>query len=130
MVPRRKSRVTPPPEFCPLKTCMNYLGGAWTPNLIWYLAGGPRRFTELKHDLSGISAKMLTTRLRRLADLGIVDRLEVATSPPTIEYRLTDIGLELKPAIDAIVSVGVRLKKLAAQRAAKAPVKPSRSKSR
>jgi DNA-binding HxlR family transcriptional regulator len=116
MVPRRKSLVPPPPESCPLNTCMKYLGGAWTPNLIWYLAAGPRRFTELKHDLAGISSKMLTTRLRELTDLGILVREQIPTSPPTVEYRLTKLGLELKPAINAIASVGMRLKEIAALR--------------
>jgi DNA-binding HxlR family transcriptional regulator len=63
MVSRRKSKVTPPSTICPLKVCMSYLGGAWTPNVVWYLSGGPRRFSELKQDLVGVSAKMLTQRL-------------------------------------------------------------------
>lgn len=112
MVPRRKSTVPPPPSTCPLKLCMSFLGGAWTPNIIWYLSGGPRRFSELKHDLAGISAKMLTQRLRNLAESGVVARRELPTSPPTVEYSLTETGMELKPAIDAIVRVGERLKAL------------------
>ena len=112
MVPRRKSKVTPPPPTCPLKLCMSFLGGAWTPNVIWYLSGGPRRFSELKHDLSGVSAKMLTQRLRHLVEIGVVERREQPTSPPRVEYSLTAIGGELKPAIDAIVRVGEKLKGL------------------
>ncbi len=110
MVPRRKNRVPPPPASCPLKVCMSYLGGAWTPNIIWYLSASPRRFTELKQDLAGVSAKMLTQRLRGLMDSGIVGRTERETSPPTVEYHLTALGMELKPALEAIVSVGLRLK--------------------
>ena len=91
---------------------MSYLGGAWTPNIIWYLSSGPRRFSELKHDLSGISAKMLTQRLRHLSDIGVAQRTELSTSPPTVEYSLTPVGQELKPAIDAIVRVGEKLKLL------------------
>ncbi len=94
---------------------MSFLGGAWTPNIIWYLSGGQRRFSELKHDLNGISAKMLTQRLHHLVSIGVAARTELSTSPPTVEYRLTEIGMELKPAIDAIVSVGERLKRLQEQ---------------
>ena len=112
MVPRRKSKVSPPPPSCPLKLCMSFLGGAWTPNIIWFLSGGPRRFTELKNDLVGISAKMLTQRLRHLVEIGVVNRHEQPTSPPTVEYSLTEIGCELKPAIEAIVRVGEKLKRL------------------
>lgn len=91
---------------------MSYIGGAWTTNIIWYLGAGPRRFSELKHDLAGVSAKMLTQRLRHLVQIGVVERREQPTSPPTVEYSLTTIGSELTPAINAIVRVGEKLKRL------------------
>src|ERR1043165_9385857 len=110
MVSRRKSKVSLPPEKCPLTHCMGILGGAWTPNIVWYLSASPRRFTELKSDVQGISAKMLTARLRKLERSGVVQREVMPTSPPTVEYRLSELGQELKPAIEAIVKVGHRLK--------------------
>jgi DNA-binding HxlR family transcriptional regulator len=106
----RRSRVAPPPERCPLTECMAFLGGAWTPNVIWYLREGPRRFNELRGDVAGISAKVLSQRLQRLQADGIVDRRVMPTAPPTVEYELTDLGRELLPAVDAIVDVGHRLK--------------------
>ncbi|MCH6258171.1 helix-turn-helix transcriptional regulator [Puniceicoccaceae bacterium K14] len=112
MVPRRKNKVEEPPEKCALTVCLSIIGGAWTPNIIWYLSKQPRRFSELKSDIPGISAKMLTQRLKRLeADL-IVNRKVIPSSPPTVEYSLTQLGLELKPAIEAIADVGHRLKAL------------------
>ena len=110
MVSRRKNRVLHPPETCPLTECMSLLGGAWTPHIIWYLSDKPRRFTELKQDIRGVSAKMLTARLKKLVACGVVYREPIATSPPTVEYSLSELGRELKPAIEAIVSVGYRLK--------------------
>jgi DNA-binding HxlR family transcriptional regulator len=105
----RPSRVQAPPE-CPLTECMALLGGAWTPNVVWYLREGPRRFNELRGDVAGISAKVLSQRLQRLTADGIVDRTVMPTSPPTVEYELTELGRELLPAVDAIVAVGRRLK--------------------
>ncbi len=93
---------------------MSILGGAWTPNIIWYLSAGPRRFSELRGDIQRISAKTLTTRLRKLEKYGVVLRRVMPTSPPTVEYSLSELGLELKPAIEAVVRVGHRLKSLAA----------------
>ena len=90
------------------------IGGAWTPQIIWYLSQGPRRFTELRRDIEGVSAKVLTARLRKLAAAGVVSRHSRPTSPPTVEYALTELGAELKPAIEAIASVGHRLKARAA----------------
>src|SRR5687768_10697918 len=109
MVSRRKSKVPPPPGECPLSCCMAVLRGAWTPNIIWYLGQTPRRFSELKDDIQGVSAKMLAVRLKKLVALGVINREVMPTSPPTVEYRLSDLGHELKPAIEAIVRVGYRL---------------------
>lgn len=106
----RKSRVTPGPHGCPLTECMGLLGGAWTPNVIWCLSGGARRFSELRADIPVISAKVLSGRLRDLADKGVVERQVMPTSPPSVEYRLTSLGEELVPAIRTIVSIGERLK--------------------
>ena len=89
---------------------MALLGGAWTPNIVWYLRAGPRRFNELRGDIDGVSGKVLSARLRRLAADGIVTRTVMPTSPPSVEYELTAFGRELLPAVDAIVAVGHRLK--------------------
>lgn len=89
--------------------CMALLGGAWTTNVVWQLSGGPRRFGELIRDIPGISPKMLTTRLRELEDKGVVHREVVPSSPPSVEYSLSDLGHELVPVIDSIVRVGTRL---------------------
>lgn len=105
---RRKNR-TPTP-LCPLSECMAVLGGAWTPNIIWYLSSGPRRFSELRADIPLVSAKVLTQRLRELEDRGVISRNVMHTSPPSVDYELTDHGREFLPAIQAIVDVGYRLK--------------------
>lgn len=107
---RRKSKAVAPPHACPLTQCMAVLGGAWTPNVIWSLSGGPRRFTELRADIPGVSAKVLTARLRSLAAKGVITRRVMPTSPPSVEYALTELGHELVPAIEAIAQVGHRLK--------------------
>jgi DNA-binding HxlR family transcriptional regulator len=106
----RKNKAPPPMPGCPLTECMALLGGAWTPNIIWYLSAGPRRFGELRIDISAISAKVLSSRLRDLHDRGVVTRTVKPTSPPSVEYSLTNLGLQLMPAITAIVQVGHKLK--------------------
>jgi DNA-binding HxlR family transcriptional regulator len=108
-LPLRKSRVAPPPS-CPLTECMSLLRGAWAPNVIWYLSGGPRRFGELRHDIPRISARVLSARLRELEAKGVVTRRLLESSPPSAEYALTELGHELVPAIKAIVAVGLKLK--------------------
>ena len=106
----RKSKAPPPPPGCPMAACMAVLGGAWTPSVIWKLSGGPRRFGELSRDIPSISPKMLTTRLRELEQKAVVIREVVPTSPPSVEYSLSELGRELLPVIDTIVRVGTKLR--------------------
>jgi len=96
------------------------LSGAWTPNVIWYLSGGPRRFGELRADIPRISAKVLSARLRELEKKGVIERRLIASSPPSAEYALTALGGELMPAIDAIAKVGHKLKSVVRSRARRA----------
>jgi DNA-binding HxlR family transcriptional regulator len=106
----RKNKSPDVPHDCPLTSCMSVLGGAWTPNIIWNLCGGPRRFSELQVDIPMISAKVLTTRLRDLEEKGVVSRDVKPTSPPSVEYALTDLGEQLIPVIESIVKVGHEIK--------------------
>jgi DNA-binding HxlR family transcriptional regulator len=103
-----------------MAACMAVLGGAWTPSLIWKLSGDPRRFGELMRDIPGISPKMLTARLRDLEDKGVVLRAVMDTSPPSVEYSLSELGRELIPVINTIVRVGTRIREGAVRRASAA----------
>lgn len=105
----RKNPVQQPP-LCPLSECMMLLRGAWAVNVIWYLSSQPRRFGELRVDIPRISARVLSARLRELEAKGVIARNVVPTSPPSVEYELTELGRELLPAIAAIVEVGRKLK--------------------
>jgi DNA-binding HxlR family transcriptional regulator len=111
MVRRRKTTVVPPPADCPLSQCMRLLSGAWTAEVIWYLFEGERCFTELQYDIRGVSAKMLTSRLRMLERDGVVQRLTKATSPPTVWYCLTPLGQELRGALANVVGIAQRIKR-------------------
>ena len=95
-----------------LTECMAVIAGAWAPNVLWSLRAGPRRFNELRIDIPPISAKVLSARLSELSERGVLNRNVRPTSPPSVEYELTELGEELIPALDAIVQVGHRLKAL------------------
>jgi len=88
---------------------MQFLSGAWTPYIIWYLRERPRRFGDLKRDIGRISAKVLAGRLRELEEQGVVTRTVKPTSPPTVEYALTALGARLKPIVGAMAKVGADL---------------------
>lgn len=107
----RKSKVARP-AMCALTQCMALLRGAWAPNVIWHLRADARRFGELRVDIPLVSAKVLTARLRELQERGLIERRSLASSPPSAEYVLTNLGHQLIPAIEAIVNVGKNLKSL------------------
>ncbi|MGH8249246.1 MAG: winged helix-turn-helix transcriptional regulator [Steroidobacteraceae bacterium] len=116
----RRNKAPPPPPGCPMAACMQVLGGAWTTSVIWKLSGDARRFGELQRDIPGISPKMLTARLRTLEQKGVVFRCVVPSSPPSVEYSLSELGRELIPVIKAIVKVGTRLREEPARAASAA----------
>jgi DNA-binding HxlR family transcriptional regulator len=97
-------------ESCPLNRVMALLSGAWAPHVVWYLSAQPRRFGELRIDIPGVSARVLSQRLRELEAKGVVTRAAVASTPPSTEYALTSLGAELAPALAAIAAVGLKLR--------------------
>lgn len=110
MLKVRKNQSPKVRPTCALSECMGVISGAWAPNVIWHLRAGPRRFNELRIDIPPVSAKVLSQRLRELQERGVIVREVMPTSPPSVEYRLTDLGMELIPALEAIVDVGHKLK--------------------
>lgn len=90
---------------------MHLFAGAWTADVIWFLGEGERCFTELEHDIAGVSPKMLTNSLRKLEREGIIERITRQTSPPTVWYALTPGGQELSGALTNVVEIAQRLKR-------------------
>lgn len=64
---------------------------------------GILRFSELEKAIPAISQKMLIQQLRQLEIDGVVERQVYPQVPPKVEYKLTPIGKELCPALDAIL---------------------------
>ncbi|RMF69024.1 MAG: transcriptional regulator [Alphaproteobacteria bacterium] len=88
---------------------LRLLSGPWTTYLLYILQrDGPQRFLALKRAIPGISARLLTDRLRRLEEAGLVWRRVEPTRPPRVTYGLTDKGLELRAALTALEAVAIR----------------------
>ncbi|GIX16337.1 MAG: hypothetical protein KatS3mg119_0523 [Rhodothalassiaceae bacterium] len=94
---------------CPMEGLLRLLSGPWTTYLLYVLQrDGPQRFLALKRAIPGISARLLTDRLRRLEEAGLVWRRVEPTRPPRVTYGLTDKGLELRSALVALEEVAAR----------------------
>ncbi len=91
------------PMGCPMDALLRVLMGPWTTYILWVLrTNGPTRFGELKRRVMGISAKVLTERLRALEEAEIIARNYVPTIPPQVTYALAPRGHELEPILDQL----------------------------
>ena len=81
---------------------MELLGERWAMLVLRELAYGPRRFSELKGDLPGISANVLTQRLAELEARGLVRRVRLPPPASVQVYEATRWGLEAVPMIAAL----------------------------
>jgi DNA-binding HxlR family transcriptional regulator len=94
---------------CPMDFILRMLMGPWTTYIVYNLRTyGPQRFGELKRRVSGVSAKMLTERLRTLEGAGLVKRDYEATIPPKVTYSLTPRGHELDGVLGTLADVAMR----------------------
>jgi len=74
----------------------------WQLSILYAALTGALRFNEFADAVAGISPRMLSERLRDLEAAGLVQRNVIPTSPPTVEYRLTERGRKLGPIIEAM----------------------------
>lgn len=81
--------------LCPSDLSPLRFGDKWAGMVIRCLEAGPRRFSELRVPLRGITAKVLTQSLRSLERDGLVRRTAFAGPPRRVEYELTDLGRSL-----------------------------------
>lgn len=94
---------------CPLHGLVTILSGPWTTYILWLIrTRGGLRFGEIKKQMPGISAKVLTERLRMLEDVGILDRYQELSIPPKVTYSLTERGHELDKALDALDALALK----------------------
>lgn len=90
-------------ELCPrYEQAIEILGKRWTGLILRILQDGPKRFYEFTEGIPGISAKVLTGRMKELEQQGIVRRVVYPETPVRIEYSLTEKGKAMEPVLDAI----------------------------
>jgi DNA-binding HxlR family transcriptional regulator len=80
---------------CPMREVLDRIGDTWSVLVIINLKPRPLRFNALRRSIEGISQRMLTVTLRSLERDGLVRRMVRPTTPPEVEYSLTELGLSL-----------------------------------
>jgi DNA-binding HxlR family transcriptional regulator len=85
-----------------VRAAADLLERRWQLSIIYAALSGALRFNEFSDAIAGISPRMLSERLRDLEAAGLVERTVLPTSPPTVEYRLTERGRRLAPIVEAM----------------------------
>jgi DNA-binding HxlR family transcriptional regulator len=87
---------------CGSQQILERIADKWTALIIYALASGTRRYSELQREIGGVSQKMLIQTLRSLERDGLVARKVYPVVPPKVEYSLTPLGRTLIPPLQAI----------------------------
>ena len=98
-------------EDCPVKYALEVLAGKWKMHIMYVLTEHESiRFNELQRQVGSISALMLSRTLGELEEKGLVCRKEFQVIPPHVEYSLTELGKDLKPALENFGKWGAKVK--------------------
>jgi DNA-binding HxlR family transcriptional regulator len=85
------------------------IGCRWTISVLGAVARGVRRPGALERHIEGISAKVLSDRLRHFTRAGIFERIQFAEIPPRVEYRLTDFGKKFMRLLNEVEKLQAEL---------------------
>jgi DNA-binding HxlR family transcriptional regulator len=94
-------------ENCSVARALEVVGERWTLLIVRDLLTGPHRFAELQRKL-GIAKNVLTVRLQKLVDEGIVEKTPYTGAGNRNDYRLTRKGKDLFPVLSALMAWGDR----------------------
>ncbi|UTR11450.1 MULTISPECIES: winged helix-turn-helix transcriptional regulator [Evansella] len=90
-------------NMCPkFESAFQLLGKRWNGLILNVLLQGPQRFKDISAVIPNMSDKMLVDRLKELEEAGLVTRTVYPETPVRIEYTVTEMGRELKPAMDEV----------------------------
>ena len=94
-------------QNCSIARALEVLGDRWTILVMREAFMRVRRFDDFQRNL-GVARNVLTDRLGRLVDEGILMRVPYQERPARFEYRLTDKGLDLWPVLISLLQFGDR----------------------
>jgi DNA-binding HxlR family transcriptional regulator len=105
----RRAKGSVSPSCCPYyHEAIELIGKRWTGAILGVLLNVPPetegglRFTEIAQAVPELSDRLLSERMKELEARGVVERTVLPGPPVHVEYRLTEMGRELKPALDEL----------------------------
>ena len=98
---------SPQADACSIARALEIIGDRWTVLVLRDAFRGIRRFDDFRRDLE-IARPVLADRLRRQVEAGVLERRQYCAHPPRFEYHLTPMGVDLSPALVALMRWGDR----------------------
>ena len=89
-------------DTCPVAATLELIGGKYKALILWHLADGKLRFSQLQKLVQRATPKMLTQQLRELENQQLIHREVFPVIPPHVEYSLTELGKSLLPILVAM----------------------------
>lgn len=89
---------------CPSRQLLDRIADKWVALVVKSLSDGPKRYSEISHQLVGVSQKMLTQTLRSLERDGMLTRSVTASVPVRVDYELTPLGQSLSGVLGQLKS--------------------------
>jgi len=95
-------------EFkCSVGVTLNIFNDKWKMSIIWHLLENDKRFKDLHEEISEITQKTLTVKLKDLESKKIIHREVFPEVPPKVVYSLTPIGKKLRPVLESMFNWGI-----------------------
>ena len=93
---------------CPIACTLDLIGDRWTLLLIRDMALGRTTFKEFSASPEKIATNILSSRLKKLQDHGLIETFDTEDRQGRVGYRLTSKGQTLRPVVDSIVKWGLK----------------------
>ena len=92
-------------QNCSIAQSLELIGERWTMLIVREIFLGNRRFDTIAARLD-IARNVLTSRLQRLVEEGVLEKVRYQERPERFEYRLTEKGIDLWPVVVALLQFG------------------------
>lgn len=92
---------------CSVSVTLDIFNDRWKLSVIWHLMDGNKRFKDLHEEISEITQKTLTVKLKELEEKNIINREVFAEVPPKVVYSLTPSGEKLRPVLQEMYKWGI-----------------------
>jgi DNA-binding HxlR family transcriptional regulator len=101
-------RKIPEDLSCGIVVAMKVFGAKWKPCILDAIHRGYTRPSQMQRQILGAAPRVITTQLKELENMGIVQKTALGTFPLHTEYRLTEVGKSILPIIHRMDSWGVQ----------------------